>query len=102
MTIATLIRLLKINIVANNFFGLDNRSKTLKLFELDSSLRLILSLKFNEKYATSEPEIIADKETKINISSKETPNPKVKGKKILVIEEVIVRTRKESKLFIFV
>jgi len=94
--------LLKIKIVANNFFGLDSNKRTLLLFEPDLSLRLILSFKFKEKNATSEPEIIADKETKINIRSKEIPNSKVNGKNTLANKGILERTRKDSKLFIFV
>jgi hypothetical protein len=60
ITIAIFTKLLAIRIVANNLFGLDNKSKT--LVETLSLLLFKVSLSFAsiEKKATSEPETKAE------------------------------------------
>ena len=79
ITIATLIKLFDINIVANNFFGKERRDRILLLFDEFSLSRLFLSAAEIEKKATSEPDIRADKMIRISIIIKATPNWKVNG-----------------------
>ena len=69
ITIATFIKLLAINIVANSLFGFCNNCKT-SLCNLSLSISSI-SVGLNEKKATSDPEIKAEKIININIIANE-------------------------------
>lgn len=61
MTIPTFTKLFVINIVASNLLGISNKER-INLLALDSLDRISFRCTgFSEKYAISEPEIIADK-----------------------------------------
>ena len=69
MTIPTLIKLLLIRMVANNFFGLFSKRKINWSFDWLLSRSFSISAGFNEKNAVSDPEINPDK---INSKIKKT------------------------------
>ncbi len=71
---ATLIKLLDINIVANNFLGKDRRESILLLFDESSFSRFFLSEAEIEKKATSDPDIRADIMMRMSIINKAIPN----------------------------
>ena len=82
ITIATLIKLLAIRIVARSFFGLFNKFITLRLLMLLDSFKSLLFTAESEKKATSDPDIIADRKTSITIKKIVRPRLKVIGWKI--------------------
>ena len=72
MTIAILIKLLLINIVANNFLGISLRYNIRLLTKESSFFRVITSFDDNEKKATSDPEIKAEATNKDTNESRDT------------------------------
>ena len=79
ITIATLIKLLAISMVASSFFGFSSNCMILKLFMFLDSERFFLSDTEREKKATSAPEIIADKKTNTAIMKILMPRSKEIG-----------------------
>ena len=67
ITMATLIKLLAISIVANSFLGVLSRFIIRKEFIWLESFNSFLFEAVKEKKATSDPDIIAERKTKINI-----------------------------------
>jgi len=74
ITIATLIKLLAIKMVANSFLGFKSRCRILLLLADSSFFRLFLSAAEIEKKATSEPDIRAERIIKNNIIPNPIPN----------------------------
>ena len=101
ITIATLMKLLAINIVASSFLGLDNKFNILFPLVEFSFSRFSFSETDNEKKATSEPDINADEITSVNINTKVSPNSKEKGWKAVkkIFSEVV---KGNSKLNVLV
>ena len=71
---ATLMKLLAIKMVANNFLGVESKSRTLLLLVDSSSFKLFLSTAEIEKKATSEPDISAERIINNNIIPKPIPS----------------------------
>lgn len=70
-TMAILIRLLATKMVANNFFGLDSNFSTRpNCLDTDPPSESRRSLSFNEKKATSAPEIRAEHPSNTNMNTK--------------------------------
>ena len=74
ITIATLMKLLAIKIVAKSFLGVESKSRIRLLLVDSSSSRLILSDAVMEKKATSEPDISAERIISNNMIAKPIPN----------------------------
>ena len=88
---ATFTKLLAISIVASKRFGLSNSDKIILsffsfLFRIFSSCQAL-----SEKYATSDPEIIAEKNNKI----KRTTKP-IKASRLKVLNIEFNKTRENS------
>ena len=80
---ATLIKLLAMRIVAKSFFGFSKSWIILRLLILLDSERSFLLATDSEKKATSDPEIIPDKKTRIVIKIRLNPKSNVSGLKML-------------------